>query len=119
MPSKSLQEAKEALEELDADRLLSAYAEEFLFEDTSAGVQIMDEPGLRSYFQQLFSSPGVAFSGVHIFDGGNFAVIEWIWSGVKHATRESFRVKGASILELLEGKIVRESIYYDPRPALS
>jgi ketosteroid isomerase-like protein len=119
MVTKALLDAKEALEELDVDKMLSVYSENTVFEDIPAGLQILDKTGLRSYFEQLFSLPGVAFSEIRIFDGDNFAAIEWSWSGLKRETREPYRVKGASVIELQEDKIVRESIYYDPKPVFS
>lgn len=119
MPTKALQEAKQALEELDLDKILSAYAENAIIEDVPAGLRIADRTELRAYFEQLFTSPGINFSDVHIFEGRDFAAIEWIWSGLKRDTSKPFRVKGASVIELLGGKIARESIYYDPTSALS
>ena len=119
MLTKALLEAKEALEELNIDKILSAYAENAVLEDISAGISIMDRAGLSAYFEKLFSLPGVAFSDIRLFDGKKFAAVEWVWSGLKRDTGESFRIRGASVIELMDGKIVRESIYYDPKPTLS
>jgi ketosteroid isomerase-like protein len=119
MPTEALVEAKEALEELDADKILSAYAENAVFEDISAGERITDKARLRVYFERLFSLPGIAFSDIRIFDGGSFAAIEWVWSGLRRDGGGPYRVRGASVIELHAGKIARESIYYDPKPALS
>jgi ketosteroid isomerase-like protein len=109
----SLETAKQALEALDADKILSAYAQDFLFEDVPAQLQIRGRQELREYFQGLFASPGTSFSEIRIFDGGSFAAIEWTWGGLTSKTGESFLIRGASVIELLHGKIARESIYYD------
>jgi steroid delta-isomerase-like uncharacterized protein len=119
MSAKALKEAKEALEGLDADRIVNVYANEFLFEDASSKERITGRKALREYFQQLFALPQVSFSDIRIFEAGSFAAIEWTWSGVKSDTGKPYRVKGASVIELREGKISRETIYYDPGPALS
>jgi steroid delta-isomerase-like uncharacterized protein len=119
MTTSALQVAKEALESLDVDKILSAYAENFLFEDRAAGEAIQDRSALRAYFQKLFTFPGVRFSDIRVFDGDDFAALEWTWSGVKRITGEPFHVRGASVIELYQGKICRETIYYDPRPALA
>ena len=119
MPAKALKEAKEALEGLDADRIVEVYSNEFLFEDSSSKAHITDRKELREYFQQLFALPGVSFSDIRIFEAESFAALEWTWSGVKGDSGEPYRVKGASVIELREGKISRETIYYDPKPALS
>jgi ketosteroid isomerase-like protein len=119
MSVKVLQDAKEALEALNLDEIVKIYANRFLFEDVSANEQITDRKALKEYFQRLFSLPQVSFSDIRIFEGECFAILEWTWGGVKRNTGEPFRVKGVSVIELSEGKIARESIYYDPKPALS
>ena len=119
MSIKVLQEAKDALEGLNTDNLLKIYAEKFFFEDTPAKLLISDRNLLREYFQQLFSLPEVSFSDIKVYEAANFAVIEWTWGGVSRTSGESFNVRGVSVIELEWGKVRRESIYYDPRPALS
>ena len=119
MPAKILQDAKEALESVNANQLIKIYAAKFLFEDTSSREQITDRISLKKYFQQLFALPQVSFTDIRIIEADQFAVIEWTWGGVKRSTREPFRVRGVSVMELAENRITRESIYYDPRPALS
>jgi len=119
MSAKVLQDAKEALEGLNTDKIIEIYADRFLFEDTSSKEQITDRVSMRQYFQQLFSLPQVSFSEIRIFEAERFAVIEWTWGGVKRTSGEPFRVRGASVFELSDGKVSRESIYYDPTPALA
>lgn len=119
MSAKVLQDAKEALEGLNTDKIIEIYADRFLFEDTSARERITDRKALKEYFQRLFTMPQVSFSEFRIFEAECFAVIEWTWGGVKRTSGEPFRVRGASVVELSQGKVSRESIYYDPTPALS
>jgi len=116
MLAKVLQDAKEALEGLNPDKIIEIYADEFLFEDTSSKEQIIDRTSLRKYFQQLFALPHVSFSDIRIFEAEYFATIEWTWGGVSPITRELYRVRGASVIELSGGKVIRESLYYDPKP---
>ena len=118
MTTQCLLDAKEALETLNHKAILSIYAEDFLFEDVPAGLRITDRAGLEGYFSNLFSLPGVAFTDVRIFDSGDFAVLEWTWSGTHRKTGEAYHVRGVSVIELRGGKIARESIYYDPSLAL-
>ena len=119
MPVKVLQDAKDALEGCNTDKIIEIYADEFLFEDTSSDILIKDRTSLSEYFQRLFSMPQVSFSEVRIFEADRFAALEWTWGGVNRTTGEPFRVRGASVIELSEGKVSRESIYYDPKPAVS
>jgi steroid delta-isomerase-like uncharacterized protein len=107
-----------ALEALDAESLLNLYSQDFLFEDIPSGIRITDKDSLREYFDSLFSLPEVGFSVSKVFEAHNFAVMEWIWSGERSGTKESYKIKGVSVFELREEKIVRESIYFDPRCSL-
>jgi hypothetical protein len=117
MSTHTLLDAKKALEGLNTNKILEIYADRFVFEDTTAKLLINDRKRLGEYFQQLFSMPEVSFSDIEIHEAESFAVIEWTWGGVNQATGETFHVRGASILELEDNKVRRESIYYGPRPA--
>jgi len=114
-----LQHAKEALEELSIDKIVAVYDDPFVFEDVPSGETITDSSGLRAYFQALFALPNVAFSDIRIYEADTFAALEWTWSGTKRSSGQAYRVKGASIIELRNGRIARETIYYDPRAPLS
>ncbi|NIN96438.1 MAG: hypothetical protein GTO49_15995 [Anaerolineae bacterium] len=113
-----LARAKAALENLDANKLVACYADDFLFDDVPAKEAIDQRDGLTSYYERLFDLPGVGFSDVVIYQSEQWAALEWTWSGSKQDSEERFKVRGASIIELREGEIRRETLYYDPRPAL-
>jgi len=119
MKSPSLERAKIALEQLDADAIVAAYEEPFVFEDVPSGEKITDKEGLRDYFLALFALPNVSFSDVRAYEAEAFAALEWTWSGTKRSTGEGYQVKGCSVIELRNGKIVRETIYYYPRVPLT
>lgn len=118
MSADLLKRAKTALESLDVEHLLSCYAEEFIFEDIPSNEVVTHREELRAYYQRLFSLPDVQFSQVSFFLCEKRAAGEWIWSGTNPKSGAEYSVKGASIIELRDGKIGRETIYYDPRPAL-
>ena len=115
MITKTLLDAKEALEELNLKKILKAYDDPFIFEDIPNGFRLSDREHLSQYFSSLFSMPGVAFSDIRIFDGGQFAALEWTWSGINQGSGKGFSIRGASVIEIRNQKIARESIYYDPR----
>jgi hypothetical protein len=117
MSTHTLLDAKDALEGLNTNKILEIYADRFVFEDTTAKLLITDRKRLGEYFQQLFSMPEVSFSDIEIHEAESFAVIEWTWGGVSRTTGAPFRVRGVSVIELEQGKVKRESIYYDPRAA--
>ena len=118
MSDNVLQDAKEALEGLNTGKIIEIYADEFLFEDTSANARITDRKVLKVYFQRLFTQPQASFSDIRILEADRFAIIEWTWGGVNRNSGEPFRVRGASVIEMSGGKVSRESIYYDPQSAL-
>ena len=112
-----LRRAEDALEALDADALVSLYAEDFLFEDTSAGIQIKDKAELRAYFNRLFQWPNCAFYDTNYFGLGKRAAGQWTWGGSSNPSGEKFSIRGASLFKIEGDSIIEEIIFYDPRPA--
>ena len=112
-----LESVKAALESLDADRLISHYVDDAVFLDSSLGDSwsLRGREKLMTYFKELFSLSGVKFQVTSIFGCGEWAAAEWIWSGTRRGGDGGFRVKGASIIQIRDGKIGRETIYYDSR----
>ncbi len=109
-----LESAAEALEKLDVDALVAHYAVNFVFEDTAADVTITTREQLRRYYESLFSMPGVAFTDVFVFAGDSGrGGGEWTWSGLGE-DGNPFSIKGASIFEVDDSGITRETIYYLP-----
>lgn len=118
MKADVLQSAKHALESLDTNRLVSLYADDFVFEDTASNEVIISKEELRKYYHHLFALPNVKFSNVSFFHCEDRGAGEWTWSGTKSGSDAEYSIKGASIFELRDGKIRRETIYYAPRSAL-
>ena len=116
MTAKVLLDGKEGLEGLNADKMTECYANDFFFEAPSSDDRITDRASLKNYYQQLFSLPEVGFSDIKILEAEHFATIEWTWSGASPITGKPYQVRGVSIIELTDGKISRESLYYDPKP---
>jgi steroid delta-isomerase-like uncharacterized protein len=113
--NKILQSAAAALESLDADKLVSRYADEFLFEDAPGNLRITSKERLELYYRNLFALPDVKFEVTSMFGCDAWAGLEWIWSGTTPGQGTEYRIKGASIIEIRDGRIARETIYYDPR----
>ena len=115
-----LKEIQRALEAMDVEAVVELYDDEFAFDDPAAGLSITDKAVLRDYFEQLFSMPGVRFTDVTVFgEAPGMAAGGWVWSGVDRGGAHKFAIKGASIFELSEFSITKETVYYDPRPALA
>jgi steroid delta-isomerase-like uncharacterized protein len=114
MTAKILLDARDSLEGKNTAKIVGIYADKFLFEDTTLLKRITDQTSLRHYFEQLFSLPQVSFSDIKIFEAEDFAAIEWTWSGMNPANGEPYHVRGVSVMELSDGMVTRESIYYNP-----
>ena|SRR3972149_2964994 len=119
MPSDPLEQAEKALVALEAKSLVSLYADEFLFEDTSTGDRITTKGDLKTYFERLFTMPNVSFSDVSFFSMGTRGAGQWTWRGISRETGAAFTVRGASLFKLADDRIREEVIFYDPRPAFS
>jgi len=113
MTEEVLRKGVEALQELNLDKILSIYSEDAVFEDIPANLLIDNKAELSLYFERLFTSPGAAFSDFRILESDEFAVIEWVWTAQQVGLDQQNKVRGVSVIELKEGKISRERIYYN------
>ena len=117
MPGNVLERTEMALHDLDANALVSLYADTFLFEDTSAGLRIETKQALKEYFDSLFAWPNVKFSDVRFFGMGDRGAGQWTWQGTSRQTGAPFLIRGASLFRLTGSTIAEEIIFYDPRKA--
>lgn len=117
MVSEVLKRAEEALAALNAKSLVNAYADDFLFEDTSLRERITSKSALKEYFDRLFALPEVRFSEVKFFSCGEKGGGTWIWSGKSINAGKDYSIQGASLFVLGDDRIIEEKIYYDPRRA--
>lgn len=105
----------------DIDRVLQLFTENCVYEDVPTGAVNTGKDALR-LFAQFFLSVAPDF---HVelstrFVSDKWAVGEWTMSGTQKgdmpnlpATSERFSIRGASVLELENGKIRRCSDYWD------
>ena len=118
MAGDHLKAAADALQALDAETLVGLHAEGFVFEDTATQQVIETRYVLRGYFDYLFSLPNTRLSDVAFFRCRDRGGGTWVWSGTNHRGKAS-SIRGASIFEVAEDGIKRETIFYDPRLAQS
>lgn len=109
--------AEVAIISLDAEALVALYSHDFVFEDTASGETITDKRTLREYFDRLFALPEVRFSDVRFFRCANLGAGEWTWSGKSSQSGQDYSIRGASLFVLVENKIKKETVFYDPRTA--
>jgi len=102
-----------AIQALDLDKTVSFYADDIISEDPAYQYRFTGRGEVKSMYVSVYALPDVKFEYTSSFVSGDgqWAAAEWIWSGTKGG--ESYSIPGVSILEIRDGKIVRETIYYD------
>lgn len=114
-----------ALRSLAPSRLASLYAENVVYQDTSRDVRYRGADAVLAEHVKMFGLRGVRFKAAGGLGGAGWAVVMW-----RRTDREGGSVPsgyplefaawalrpticGASVLEIREGKIARETIYSD------
>jgi steroid delta-isomerase-like uncharacterized protein len=106
----------------DADKLLSLFTDDCVYEDVTFGVVTHGKNELRGFAQGAFAAvPDIRFELTTRFVNARWGGIEWVMSGTHQgdipglpATGRRFSgVRGASIIELQDGRIKRCSDYWD------
>jgi len=110
-----LLELVEAWNSHDVERILTFYTDDILFEDVALEQIKVGKRDFRQSLQEFFAT----FSDIHIeiksfIDGEDIAGGEWVMTGVRTDTGKSFSIRGVSVSEFREGKIARNSEYYNP-----
>jgi steroid delta-isomerase-like uncharacterized protein len=105
----------------DVEKLASCFTDDCVYEDVTLGLVNRGRAELRAFVGDFFAaSPDVRFELKSAFVAGNRAAAEWVMSGTHQgdmpglpATGKRYSVRGASIMELQDGKIRRNSDYWD------
>lgn len=111
----------------DLDGCMAYYTDDVEFEDPIFGERVSGKPALREAFGKFF------FTGVTILrfldwsGGAEGGAVEWEWTAKWGANRtflgfeaslKHFVVRGVTVLKLRDGKISRQTDYWDARSAL-
>jgi steroid delta-isomerase-like uncharacterized protein len=106
----------------DPERVLALFVDDCVFEDVTFGIVARGKKELRSFANRAFAAiPDFKYGVRSRFATSQWAVIEWVMSGTHKgdlpgipATGKRFSsVRGSTILGLEDGKIRRESDYWD------
>ena len=106
----------------DPERVLALFVDNCVFEDVTFGVVVRGREELLSFVNGAFAAiPDFKYGIRSGFATGQWAIIEWVMSGTHRgdfpgipATGKRFSsVRGSTILELDDGRIRRESDYWD------
>jgi steroid delta-isomerase-like uncharacterized protein len=118
---KMLQDWNEAWNAHEVERILSYFTDDIVFEDLG-GARVMRGKGqMRTWIKETLSAfPDFRTDIKSLFVSGERAGSEWVASGTLKGqlhrlkpTDKSYSVRGASIMELRDGKIKRNVDYYD------
>jgi steroid delta-isomerase-like uncharacterized protein len=107
----------------DVPRLLALFSDDVHYEDVTFGMAVQGRAALRDFaatvagaFAELRFEPRARF----VSADGTSGVIEWLWRGRQTkdfpglpATNRPFQVRGVTIVEFRNGRIVRNSDYWD------
>jgi steroid delta-isomerase-like uncharacterized protein len=119
---KMLKEWAAAWNSHDLDKIISFYTDDCVLEDNGLGVVCHGKKELVALCKSSFIDvPDVRFESKSLFNTGNWVAWEWTMTGTQvhssnpaiPATGKRFSVRGASIIEIHNGKIRRETDYYN------
>jgi steroid delta-isomerase-like uncharacterized protein len=98
----------------DAADVGALYTEDAVREDVPSGMTTDGRAAIEALAKALFATDDdVRLEVTDGFEGENWAVVEWIYSGTHPATGREVTFRGASVLELTDGLIAEERDYYD------
>lgn len=98
----------------DAAAVGALYTEDAVREDVPTGTTSNSRAEIEALAEGLFKTDDdVSLEVTDGFAGDTWAVVEWTFSGVRPGTGYELTFRGASVLELDNGLISRESDYYD------
>lgn len=106
----------------DLDQLEVFYAADAIYEDVPAGTSYVGIDNIKqSLGEDIAYAPDVMVEVVSSFVSGDRGVMEWVWSGTQTgdipgllpATGKAFSVRGVSTFTFADGKIKKQSDYYD------
>ncbi len=94
----------------DVEKLASFFTDDCVYEDVCSGAVYEGQQELKARAKAILDRvPDLKLEITSLFAAGDWIGAEWIEPGTQNGKR--FSLRGASIVELHEGKIQREAIY--------
>ena len=120
-PEQMLEDFAAAWSQRDVDKILSYYTDDCVYEDVALGRVMRGREEIRTFIEELFRAvPDFRIEHREALVSGEGGAAEWVISGTHTsdlpglpATGRRFSIRGASVLELQDGKIRRISDYWD------
>lgn len=109
-----LQAYEDAWSSGDAAQVAALYTETAIRDDVPTAMISHGRPAIEAFAAALFKvDDDIVMDVTEGFAGTDWAVLEWTYNGIHQATGKEVSFRGASVLELEDGLIARESDYYD------
>jgi ketosteroid isomerase-like protein len=101
----------EAWNRQDLDGLCSFHADEFVFENHTAGERAAGADAVRAHIGGIFERwPSLRFSGRRMYVAEDFVVGEWTATAVR-PDGVTIEWDGVDVFPLHDGKILRKDVY--------
>jgi steroid delta-isomerase-like uncharacterized protein len=105
----------------DVEKIASFFTDDCIYEDVASGVVSRGKEELKAFIKTTLAAfPDFKVEMKSFFVAGDWVGSEWIMTGTRTgpspnlpATKNIFSIRGASITELQEGKINRNSDYWN------
>ena len=98
----------------DVAQVAALYTVDAERDDVPTGTVSRGQAEIEAFASGLFAMDSdVRLEVTDGFVGETWAVVEWTFSGIHQSTGGEVTFRGASVLELVDGKISRETDYYD------
>lgn len=105
----------------EVEKIVSLLTDDCVFENVGGGTVYRGHEELKAFARDTFASiPDFKIEVTSLFVAGDWVGAEWIQSGTYTGevggvavSGKHFSGRGASIIELHEGKIRREALYWD------
>ena len=95
--------------------VLNFHGDDCVYEDVAYGIQVRGLDNLSKFLTAVFTSiPDFKLEVVSFFATESFGAGEWIMSGTR--PDGAFRKPGATIIEINDGKFIRNSDYHNLPP---
>jgi steroid delta-isomerase-like uncharacterized protein len=98
----------------DVDKIAICFAEDCVYQDMALGGIMRGREAVKAGYSDIFATiPDFKLEILSLFIADNWVGSEWVMTGTS-TTGKNFSTQGASFSELQEGKIKRNTDYYDP-----
>jgi steroid delta-isomerase-like uncharacterized protein len=120
--TKMLEDYFTAWNSQDVERLMSFFTDDCLYEDVSLKRIVRGKAELRALLESVFADIADFQMDIKsVFSTGRWGASEWTMSGrfvhssdpLLTATGKSFLIRGATVFEMSDGKISRNTDYLD------